>query len=306
MPGRSAANSSATEDPAEHEWMPIRSGSRPNPALGRGDRQREILLLEKTESEEAASASPVAAQVRQQDVVSQRESARRLVLATRSRSRPCRGERGSSAVAPARRARRRWRPARRAGAGSRRGAGSPTIGAAAERGEQLVVPVRRRAEPARREETVGERARSAPRTRRRREGRPRRRRRKGGGARSSSCWPSRPKGRYAIPYARALLRFLPEDPDDFDRALHVRLAGQAHRTALPALPHEGQRLGEPEGEGESLALRRGGQVLSAGDGEDGARAAQARRRRTTSRAARRRRARRPRGGSPPRRRSLFR
>ena len=31
MPGRPAANSSATDDPAEHEWMPMRPSSRPKP-----------------------------------------------------------------------------------------------------------------------------------------------------------------------------------------------------------------------------------------------------------------------------------
>src|SRR6202011_541631 len=70
-----------------------------------------------------------------------------------------------------------------------------------------------------------------------------------------------------------LFRSLAEEADDLHRSAHVALTRQPHGFALPALPDERDRLGEPELVRKFLDARSSGQVLAAGDGHDCARRA---------------------------------
>ncbi len=152
MPGRSRASSSATADPAEHEWRPTFRGRPPSVrglfrarARGRpsrGDR--------KSCSARRSRRGPGG---REEGRCTRARGPAARRGATRRRVPPFRGGRGSSVSRRAFPERRRWRRARRGRERLPRCRNSSTIGTAAvQRREELGTGVRRRSE-ARREET---------------------------------------------------------------------------------------------------------------------------------------------------------
>ncbi len=259
---------------------PSRSGSRCAPRRsrsGRGGVQglREVVLLEVAQREEGPAAAAVAAQVRDQDVVPEAQGANAPRSSTRSRFLPCRAGTGSSGATPGRRARRRSRPARPAGAGCRDG-GPRRRWPPAPASAALRAPRSGRAGVRDRVATAaGRRARARPAQDAPTESAA------GGGAEGDEAANEAAVHRGVVParavalVARRRARYSRPEAccASFPARPRTPTAStgpctydwQASRTGLrlPALAHERERLQEPEREGELLELRRRREVLRA-------------------------------------------